>query len=191
MERTKLSAVVKALRKEYGLTQEDLAMKSGVGLCFIRSLEQGKTTLRMVQAIAEAVVPQPPSPNHLRLRILAVDGRHVRMPLLRREGIAHYLCRCCKNQETPDMLPKVHIFTHIPQLITHFSSPALSFRVKLLFEHSDEVLLPHGPVEARSCHGIKGFCVGIVILLGGFHVPPMCFCPQISTIFSETFLSSV
>ena len=47
MERTKLSSVVKALRKEYGLTQEDLALKSGVGLCFIRNLEQGKPTLRM------------------------------------------------------------------------------------------------------------------------------------------------
>ena len=47
MERTKLSAVVKTLRKEYGLTQEDLALKSGVGLCFVRSLEQGKPTLRM------------------------------------------------------------------------------------------------------------------------------------------------
>ena len=38
MEKTKLSAVVKALRNEYGLTQEDLAMKSGVGLCFVRLL---------------------------------------------------------------------------------------------------------------------------------------------------------
>lgn len=47
MERTQLSAVVKALRKEYGLTQEDLAVKSGVGLCFVRKLEQGKPTLRM------------------------------------------------------------------------------------------------------------------------------------------------
>ncbi|MBQ7163014.1 MAG: helix-turn-helix transcriptional regulator [Bacteroidales bacterium] len=47
MERTKLSTVVKALRKEYGLTQEDLAMKSGVGLCFVRNLEQGKPSLRM------------------------------------------------------------------------------------------------------------------------------------------------
>ena len=47
MERTKLSAVVKALRKEYGLTQKDLAMKSGVGLCSVRNLAQGKTTLRM------------------------------------------------------------------------------------------------------------------------------------------------
>ena len=47
MERTKLSAVVKALRKEYGLTQEDLALKSGVGLCFVRNLEQGKQSLRM------------------------------------------------------------------------------------------------------------------------------------------------
>ncbi|MDO5525580.1 MAG: helix-turn-helix transcriptional regulator [Prevotella sp.] len=47
MEKTKLSMTVKALRKEYGLTQEDLAMKSGVGLCFVRNLEQGKATLRM------------------------------------------------------------------------------------------------------------------------------------------------
>lgn len=47
MERTKLSAVVNALRKEYGLTQEDLALKSGVGLCFVRNLEQRKPTLRM------------------------------------------------------------------------------------------------------------------------------------------------
>ena len=44
---TQLSRVVKALRKEYGLTQEDLAMKSGVGLCFVRNLEQGKPSLRM------------------------------------------------------------------------------------------------------------------------------------------------
>ena len=47
MERTKLSMVVKALRKEYGLTQEDLARKSGVGLCFVRNVEQGKQTLKM------------------------------------------------------------------------------------------------------------------------------------------------
>ena len=47
MEKTKLSTVVKALRKDYGLTHEDLAMKSGVGLCFVRSLEQGKQSLRM------------------------------------------------------------------------------------------------------------------------------------------------
>lgn len=42
-----LSLTVKKLRKEYGLTQEELAMKSGVGLNFIRQLEQGKPTLRM------------------------------------------------------------------------------------------------------------------------------------------------
>ena len=40
MEKTKLSMVVKALRKESGLTQEDLAMKSGVGLCFVRNLDK-------------------------------------------------------------------------------------------------------------------------------------------------------
>ena len=35
-----LSATLKNLRKEYGLTQEDLALKCGVGLNFVRQLEQ-------------------------------------------------------------------------------------------------------------------------------------------------------
>lgn len=42
-----LSIYVKEMRREYGLTQEDLAAKAGVGLRFIRDLEQGKQTLRM------------------------------------------------------------------------------------------------------------------------------------------------
>ena len=46
-EKTQLSLTVKALRKQYGLTQEELAYKSGIGICFIRELEQGKKTLRM------------------------------------------------------------------------------------------------------------------------------------------------
>ncbi len=42
-----LSQYVKAMRKEYGLTQVDLSEKSGVGLRFVRELEQGKQTLRL------------------------------------------------------------------------------------------------------------------------------------------------
>ena len=38
MERTQLSQTVKGLRKEFGMTQEELAMKSGVGLNFVRNL---------------------------------------------------------------------------------------------------------------------------------------------------------
>ena len=38
---------VKDRRKLLGLTQEELAKKAGVGLRFIRDLEQGKETLRM------------------------------------------------------------------------------------------------------------------------------------------------
>lgn len=44
---TKLSQTVKSLRKKYKLTQADLSMKSGVGLAFVRALEQGKPTLRL------------------------------------------------------------------------------------------------------------------------------------------------
>lgn len=43
----KLSATVKMLRKQYNLTQEDLSLKSGVGLRFVRDLEQGKDSLRL------------------------------------------------------------------------------------------------------------------------------------------------
>ena len=46
-ELSKLSQYVKSKRKQYGLTQQDLSDKSGVGLRFIRDLEQGKKTLRM------------------------------------------------------------------------------------------------------------------------------------------------
>lgn len=42
-----LSPIVKSLRKQYGLTQEDLSLKSGVGLRFVRDLEQGKESLRL------------------------------------------------------------------------------------------------------------------------------------------------
>ena len=42
-----LSVFVKDMRREYSLTQEDLAAKAGVGLRFVRDLEQGKQTLRM------------------------------------------------------------------------------------------------------------------------------------------------
>lgn len=42
-----LSSFVKERRKQLNLTQTDLAEKSGVGLRFVRELEQGKQTLRM------------------------------------------------------------------------------------------------------------------------------------------------
>ncbi len=42
-----LSQFVKKRRKSLGLTQKDLSYKSGVGLRFIRDLEQGKPSLQM------------------------------------------------------------------------------------------------------------------------------------------------
>ena len=47
MERTTLSKYVKAMRKQYSLTQVELSEKSGVGLRLVRELEQGKQTLRL------------------------------------------------------------------------------------------------------------------------------------------------
>lgn len=47
IETMTLSEFLKDKRKKLNLTQEQLAHKAGVGLRFIRDLEQGKTTLRM------------------------------------------------------------------------------------------------------------------------------------------------
>ena len=43
----KLILFIKGRRKTMGLTQTDLADRAGVGLRFIRDLEQGKTSLRL------------------------------------------------------------------------------------------------------------------------------------------------
>ncbi len=38
---------IKNQRKLLGLTQEEFALRSGLGLRFVRELEQGKTTVRL------------------------------------------------------------------------------------------------------------------------------------------------
>lgn len=43
----KIAEFIKTNRKAAGLTQEQFAIRSGLGLRFIRDLEQGKETVRM------------------------------------------------------------------------------------------------------------------------------------------------
>lgn len=43
----KIGKTVKLLRKKTGLTQQDFSRRVGVGLRFVRDLEQGKQTVRM------------------------------------------------------------------------------------------------------------------------------------------------
>ncbi len=45
--KNKLVQFIKQRRKQLGMTQQDLADRAGVGLRFIRDLEQGKPTVRM------------------------------------------------------------------------------------------------------------------------------------------------
>jgi y4mF family transcriptional regulator len=45
-EKNIIGEFIKKERKTVKLTQRELALKSGVGLRFIRDVEQGKTTLR-------------------------------------------------------------------------------------------------------------------------------------------------
>ena len=42
-----ISKYVKTQRKKLGLTQKEFAMRSGLGLRFVRELEQGKETVRL------------------------------------------------------------------------------------------------------------------------------------------------
>lgn len=43
----KIAKFIKENRRAVGLTQEEFAIRSGLGLRFIRELEQGKETVRM------------------------------------------------------------------------------------------------------------------------------------------------
>ncbi len=43
----KIAQFIKEQRKKAGLTQEEFALRSGLGLRFVRELEQGKSTVRM------------------------------------------------------------------------------------------------------------------------------------------------
>ncbi len=73
MEYPSLSAYVKQMRKQYGLTQIDLSEKAGVGLRFVRELEQGKQTLRMdkvnqvLNLFGAELAPAPMDRNKLEL----------------------------------------------------------------------------------------------------------------------------
>ncbi len=66
-----LSDFLKNKRKQLSLTQQQLAEKAGVGLRFIRDLEQGKTTLRMdkvnqvLKLFGQELGPQPIPRNKL------------------------------------------------------------------------------------------------------------------------------
>ena len=60
-----LSDFLKEKRRNLKLTQQQLAEKAGVGLRFVRDLEQGKTTLRMdkvnqvLKLFGQELGPQP------------------------------------------------------------------------------------------------------------------------------------
>lgn len=47
MKRNIIGEYIRQERKKLGLTQEDFAMRSGLGLRFIRELETGKETVRL------------------------------------------------------------------------------------------------------------------------------------------------
>ena len=46
-QKNKIAIFIKKNRREAKLTQKEFALRSGLGLRFVRELEQGKETLRM------------------------------------------------------------------------------------------------------------------------------------------------
>jgi y4mF family transcriptional regulator len=64
-ESTPVATYLRQKRRSLKLTQPDLAQKAGVGLRFVRDLEQGKTTLRMdkvnqvLRLFGQQLGPQP------------------------------------------------------------------------------------------------------------------------------------
>jgi y4mF family transcriptional regulator len=71
---TILSLYLKDKRKNLGLTQQQLAIKAGVGIRFIRDMEQGKETLRMdkvnqvLKLFGQELGPVPLDRNRLMIK---------------------------------------------------------------------------------------------------------------------------
>ncbi|OQW95325.1 MAG: transcriptional regulator [Verrucomicrobia bacterium A1] len=69
-----IGSFVKGRRRRLGLTQPDLADRAGVGLRFVRDLEQGKRSVRVdkvnqvLALFGHRLVPAPSTP--------AEDGSH-------------------------------------------------------------------------------------------------------------------
>jgi len=67
---TILATVIKEKRKATGLTQQDLALKSGLGLRLVREIEQGKVSMRMdkvnqlLALFGMELIPAPKVKNH-------------------------------------------------------------------------------------------------------------------------------
>jgi y4mF family transcriptional regulator len=67
---TILAQVIKEKRKATGLTQQDLALKSGLGLRLVREIEQGKVSMRMdkvnqlLALFGMELIPAPKAKNH-------------------------------------------------------------------------------------------------------------------------------
>lgn len=64
-----IAIFIKNSRKAAGLTQEEFAMRSGLGLRFVRELEQGKKTVRMDKVnVALAMFGMEAVPGKLAVR---------------------------------------------------------------------------------------------------------------------------
>lgn len=67
---TTLAKIIKEKRKVTGLTQQDLALKAGLGLRLVREIEQGKTSMRMdkvnqlLALFGMELIPGPKAKNH-------------------------------------------------------------------------------------------------------------------------------
>ncbi len=72
-----IAEFVKENRKRAGLTQQEFALRSGLGLRFVRDLEQGKETVRMDKVNVALAM----------FNAEAVAGKKSREQILREAGI--------------------------------------------------------------------------------------------------------
>ncbi len=72
-----IAEFVKENRKRAGLTQQEFALRSGLGLRFVRDLEQGKETVRMDKVNVALAM----------FNAEAVAGKKSREQILRKAGI--------------------------------------------------------------------------------------------------------
>lgn len=92
-----ITSFVKYNRQKAGLTQEELAERAGVGLRFIREIEQGKETLRLdkvnqvLQLFGYNVLPGPERKSDAYEILMNHFNRNVQVHLKNRNVLVGYI----------------------------------------------------------------------------------------------------
>jgi transcriptional regulator with XRE-family HTH domain len=174
---------IRQLRKEHGLTQEDLAAKAGLGIATIQRLERGESpSAASIASIAaafalspealtnasKAITDSPPSGSYLPLALIASGKRLV--DLIASASAIDFDYMDIEDESAADLLGRFYEFCRPRQDFDVPSNPAERIRLdmeatKLIKELAAKGLTLSGETYERTGHDVLDDGDGPAMLL--------------------------